>query len=78
MRKAVTSFLKSTGKRYAIIECPGCCSLQLVNSSTRSHRCPYCAKVIRLEWSKVKTLHFTHSARDASRIIMKLKSRRTA
>jgi ribosomal protein L37AE/L43A len=65
----------SAKNRYAIIRCPRCDGLQVVRSGVKSHGCSYCNKIIKLEGSTTRTLLLTDSSREASRIVMKLKSK---
>ncbi|MBS7651190.1 MAG: hypothetical protein QXN62_06460 [Candidatus Bathyarchaeia archaeon] len=69
--------LKSPKKRYGVIECPNCRGLELVSSTAKSRRCPYCGKVIKFGWVKVKSLYWSDSPRVASRVLAKLKLERS-
>lgn len=67
---------KSHHREYCIVKCPRCFKLQMAYSSARTHKCPYCDKTITLENSKTKAIYITGSHREASKAILKLKSRR--
>ncbi|MBS7625515.1 hypothetical protein KEJ51_00500 [Candidatus Bathyarchaeota archaeon] len=69
--------LKSPKKRYGVIECPNCRGLGLVCSSAKSHRCPYCGRVIKFGWGRVKSLYWSYSPRVASRVLARLKLERS-
>lgn len=67
--------LTASQKKYAIVKCPKCSRLQLVNSAAKSHRCPYCDRIIKLKGPGIWTIWFASTPREASRIVMKLKRR---
>jgi predicted RNA-binding Zn-ribbon protein involved in translation (DUF1610 family) len=69
--------LNSLRKKYGVIECPNCRGLELVCSTAKSHRCPYCGKVIKFGWGRVKSLYWSDSPRAASRVLSKLKLERS-
>jgi len=52
-----------------------CGGIQYAQSDIKTRRCPYCNRRIKLDWSKIKPLFASHSAREAVQAVKNLKYR---
>ncbi|OYT25340.1 MAG: DUF1922 domain-containing protein [Thermoprotei archaeon ex4572_64] len=55
---------------YLIVSCPRCGKYSAMKSGSKSHSCPYCGYVVRIE--EVSIFKKVRSGREAREIIKKL------
>ncbi len=59
---------------YLVITCPRCGSYSVARDTVKTHQCPYCGYVMRIEEASI--IARVNSGKEAREIILKLKTPR--
>ncbi|WP_054857958.1 DUF1922 domain-containing protein [Vulcanisaeta sp. JCM 16159] len=59
---------------YLIIACPKCGNYSVIRDTVKTHECPYCGYLMRIE--EVPIIARARNGREAREIILKLKTPR--
>ncbi|NPA69965.1 MAG: DUF1922 domain-containing protein [Crenarchaeota archaeon] len=55
---------------YLVVRCPKCGSISAMKYGAKTHQCPYCGYLMRLE--EVQIIHRARSGKEAREIIKRL------
>ncbi|WP_084019766.1 DUF1922 domain-containing protein [Vulcanisaeta thermophila] len=59
---------------YLVVVCPRCGNLSVMREGVKSHQCPYCGYVMRVE--EVTIMGRARNGREARELLIKLKTPR--
>ncbi len=57
---------------YLVVSCPRCGNYSVVRNTAKTHQCPYCGYVMRIEEAAV--IAKARNGREAREIVLKLKT----
>jgi len=60
-------------KNYLVYACPHCHLIQMSRCDRKTRKCFRCNRTLSLDWSKIKVLFSSNSAREAIAAVKRLK-----